>query len=82
MPRLTQSTDMFFRMVMLPRAPSCVFKQEDIELITKETGYTRDFISNWECRLRWQMSNNSLPGNISVVDYLTDSVGALYNKVI
>jgi hypothetical protein len=46
---------------MLPRAPTCFFTKEDVEIIMKETKLDKGVIEHWAYNLRWRMSINKVP---------------------
>ncbi len=82
MPRFSHADDAFLKRTMLPRAPGCVFTTEDVELCVKETGHDKETVQHWAANLRWKVSTNSLPGRVSVEEYLKASPESLSDKVM
>ena len=82
MPKFSQADDAFFKKTMLPRAPSCFFTPEDVDLITKETEMDKSVIFQWATKLRFRMDNSLLgDGVASVEDFLQASAESLAEKV-
>ena len=65
---------------MLPRAPACFFKPDDIQFITEQRGMDKKLIDNWSRWLRWKMNNNDLPSGCSIEEFLSASIGSLSEK--
>jgi hypothetical protein len=82
MPRFSRAVDAFLKKTMLPRAPECVFSQEDIDLIAKETKLKPTVILHWGANLRWKNTHNWLGRAVaSVEDYLKASEESLAAQV-
>ena len=82
MPKLTRAVDACFKKTMLPRAPACVFTDDDVDSIIAETGMDKKCIQNWACCLRWRMSIKGFPGSMSVEEFLQASDKSLLEKVM
>ena len=81
MPKFSQADEAFLKRTMLPRAPDYFFKPEDVEFIMKDNGMEKKVIKSWEKRLRWRISINSLPGGMSIEEFLKASPESLDDKV-